>query len=96
VGEVVDRPRVVEQWKRRLQLHEFREFMRRDENCLAVAAALSRRITLELMDGGDKERLVFGDPRFWLSLRRRDDVVLLFCVFFTEHTLYAKRDMDAR
>jgi hypothetical protein len=48
------------------------------------------------MDGGDKERLVFGDPGFWLSLRRRDGVVLLFGVSFTDHKIYEKRDMDSR
>jgi hypothetical protein len=61
-----------------------------------MAVILTRRITLELMDGGDKERLVFGDPGFWLSLRRRDGVVLLFGVSFTDHKIYEKRDMDSR
>jgi hypothetical protein len=61
-----------------------------------MALILTRRITLELMDGGDKERLVFGDPGFWLSLRRRDGVVLLFGVSFTDHKIYEKRDMDSR
>jgi hypothetical protein len=60
-----------------------------------MAVILTRRITLELMVVGKEREVGVWCPGFWLSLRRQDGVVLLICVFFTDHRIYVKRDLDA-